>query len=473
MPTNKPKPAAKKAPAKPFQAAAQPAAGSAPVAPPSLPNKKSTPAIQLIRGMRDLLPVDQVYWKRISDVIEATAKAYAYDRLDTPMVEDHSLFLRGVGKQTDIVEKELFTWESAGGEQIALRPEGTAPAIRAYIQHGLWNQPQPVKLWYQGPMFRYDRPQAGRFRQFFQTGFECIGEADAVVDAQLIIISWNILKALDLDPVVRVNSLGTPESRANYKAALVSYFRSKKNHLSEEDKKRLLKNPLRLLDSKDPAMVELKAEAPQIVDWLDEESKAHFTRVLEYLDEVGVRYELDPYLVRGLDYYTKTVFEWYADSDDQDLAQSALGGGGRFDGLVEVLGGHPAPAAGFALGLDRIASRLKERDQSATAPSFVPSSMAPVDVFLAQLGDVGKKKALALFEEFRRAGILIGEAFSKSSIKAQMELANRRGAKWAIVVGQKEVLDGTAIIRDMDAGTQEIVDAKKVVHEVKKKLGLS
>lgn len=436
---------------------------------PTLPNKKSAQPIQLVRGMRDLLPSDQPYWKRVSDVIERTARAYAYDRIDTPMVEDQSLFTRGVGKLTDIVEKELFTWESPGGEQIALRPEGTASVVRAYIQHGLWNQPQPVKLWYQGPMFRYDRPQAGRFRQFFQAGFECIGEADAVVDAQLIILSWNILKALDLDAVVRVNSLGTPESRANYKAALVTYFRSKKNQLSEDDKRRLLKNPLRLLDSKDPAIQEFKAEAPQIVDWLDEESKAHFTRVLEYLDEVGVRYELDPYLVRGLDYYTKTVFEWYADSEDQELAQSALGGGGRYDGLVEVLGGHPAPAAGFSFGLDRIVSRLKERDRNAV---FVPANMAPVDVFLAQLGEVGRKKALALFEDFRRADILIGEAFGKSSIKSQMEVANRRGAKWAIVVGQKEVLDGTAIIRDMDAGTQEIVDAKKVVHEVKKKLGL-
>ncbi len=459
----KAKPVAKKAAPKPTTM------GSVAPAAPAAPSKKSAQPIQVVRGMRDLLPSDQPYWKLVSDAIERTARAYAYDRIDTPVVEDHSLFTRGVGKLTDIVEKELFTWESPGGEQIALRPEGTAPAVRAYIQHGLWNQPQPVKLWYQGPMFRYDRPQAGRFRQFFQAGFECIGEADAVVDAQLIILSWNILKALDLDAVVRINSLGTPESRANYKAALVSYFRSKKNQLSEDDKRRLLKNPLRLLDSKDPGMQELKAEAPQIVDWLDEESKAHFTRVLEYLDEVGVRYELDPYLVRGLDYYTKTVFEWYAESEDQELAQSALGAGGRYDGLVEVLGGHPAPAAGFALGLDRIVSRLKERDRNA---AFTPANMAPVDVFLAQLGEVGRKKALALFEEFRRADILVGEAFGKSSIKSQMEVANRRGAKWAIVVGQKEVLDGTAIIRDMDAGTQEIVDAKKVVHEVKKKLGL-
>jgi len=466
MPKKTTKPAA--APAKKFGKPAPAAVPAVPATPPALPNKKSAPAIQLMRGMRDLLPADQPYWQQVYRAVEDTAKAYAYDRLDTPLVEDHALFVRGVGKQTDVVEKELFTWETPGGEQVALRPEHTAGTVRAYIQHGLWNQPQPVKLWTMGPLFRYDRPQAGRFRQFFQASFECLGEADAVVDAQLIMISGNILKALDLDPVVRVNSLGTPESRANYKAALVSYFRSKKNHLSEDDKKRLLKNPLRLLDSKDPAMQDLKAEAPQIVDWLDEESKAHFTRVLEYLDELGIRYELDPYLVRGLDYYTKTVFEWYAGSDDQELAQSALGGGGRYDGLTEVLGGHPAPAAGFALGLDRIVSRLKERDRNAT---FVPSNMAPVEVFLAQLGEVGRKKALALFEEFRRAGVPIGEAFGKSSIKAQMEIANRRGAKWAVVVGQKEVLDGTAIIRDMDAGTQEIVDAKKAVHEIQKKLG--
>jgi len=313
-------------------------------------------------------------------------------------------------------------------------------------------------------MFRYDRPQAGRFRQFSQLGFEVIGDADPVIDAQLMVIGWSYLKMFGIDATVKVNSLGTPESRANYKNALVAYFRSKKAKLSEEDKKRLLKNPLRLLDSKDPAIQELKAEAPQIVDWLDEDSKAHFMRVLEYLDEVGVPYQLDPYLVRGLDYYTKTVFEWYANTEDAELAQSALGGGGRYDGLVEQLGGRPTTAAGFSFGLDRIVSRIKD-----TQPSS--SIGMKHEVFIAQLGDMGKKKALALFEEFREAGILVGEAFSKANIKQQMEIANRRGAKWVIVIGQKETLDGTAIIRDMDAGSQEIVDAKKVVHEIKKKLG--
>lgn len=430
------------------------------------PTKKSAQPLQVVRGMRDLLPVDQIYWKQIANQSETLAAAYGFERIDTPIVEDTSLFVRGVGRATDIVEKELYSWETPGGEGLSLRPEGTASVVRAYIQHGMLNQPQPVRLWYTGPMFRHDRPQSGRFRQFYQTGYEVIGDADPVIDAQLIILGWNFLKGLGIESTVRINSLGTPESRTNYKNALVAYFRSKKAKLSEDDKKRLLKNPLRLLDSKDPAVQELKAEAPQIVDWLDEESKAHFMRVLEFLDEVGVPYQLDPYLVRGLDYYTKTVFEWYANSDDQELAQTALGGGGRYDGLVESLGGRPVtPAAGMSLGLDRILSRLKEKN-----PPPPEHRLPHVDVFLAQLGEMGRKRSLALFEEFREAGIPVGEAFSKANIKAQMETANKRGAKWAIVIGQKEVLDGTVQIRDMDAGSQEIVDVKKVVHEIKKKL---
>ncbi len=444
------------APAKP----AEPQAQS--VAPPP---KKGMQPIQLVRGMRDLLPADYPYWKRMAVEAETIASAYGYEYIETPVVEETPLFVRGVGKTTDIVEKELYSWDTPTGEHLSLRPEFTAGIVRSYVQHGMLNLPQPVKLWVMGPLFRHDRPQAGRFRQFYQFGCECLGEADAIVDAQLIVMAWNFVKELGIDAAVRINSLGTPESRANYKNALTSYFRTKRNRLSEEDKKRLLKNPLRLLDSKDPVMQELKAEAPQMVDWLDEESKAHFMRVLEYLDEVGVTYQLDPYLVRGLDYYTKTVFELYAASDDQELAQSALGGGGRYDGLVELLGGRPTPAAGFGLGLDRIASRLKEKNPQMSV------EVKPVDVFLAQLGDMGRKKALALFEEFRHAGIQVGEALAKASIKAQMEVANKRGAKWAVIIGQKEVLDGTAVIRDMDSGTQEIVDAKKVVNEIKRKIG--
>lgn len=427
-----------------------------------IPNKKAPQPIAPPRGMRDLLPAEQPYWDMVRRACESVASAYGFDRIDTPVVEETGLFVRGVGKQTDIVEKEMYAFETSGGEKLALRPEGTAPIMRAYIHNGMVNLPQPVKLWYEGPMFRHDRPQHGRYRQFRQFGCEVIGEDDAVVDAQLALMCYIILKEIGIESTIRINSIGTPESRANYKNALVSYFRSKRARLSEEDKKRLLKNPLRVLDSKDPAVLEMKGEAPQIVDWLDEDAKAHFMRVLEYLDETSVPYQLDPYLVRGLDYYTKTVFEVYANSEDQDASQSALGGGGRYDGLAEILGGRPTPAAGFALGLDRIISRLK--DIGAQPPAQT------IDVFVAQLGEQGKKKALAIFEELRKAGIRAGEAFAKEAIKAQMEIANRRNAKWAVIVGQKEVLDGTAIMRDMDAGTQEIVDSRKIVNEVKKKL---
>ncbi|MEK7115910.1 MAG: histidine--tRNA ligase [Patescibacteria group bacterium] len=435
-----------------------------PVPAPAEPVKKALPAIGLVRGMRDILPEDQPLWNRMRAVSRSLAEAYGFERIDTPMVEETALFVRGVGKQTDLIEKELFSFDTVGGEHVSLRPECTAAIVRAFIHHGMFNLPQPVKLWYLGPMFRHDRPQHGRYRQFQQFGCEVLGDDGAVIDAQLILLAHLFFKELGIEATVQVNSIGTPESRANYKNALVSYFRTKRNKLSEDDKKRLLKNPLRILDSKDPAVQEMKTEAPQIVDWLDEASKGHFMRVLEYLDELDIPYQLNPYLVRGLDYYTQTVFEFYANSSDQDLAQSSIGGGGRYDGLCELLGGRPTPAAGFAVGLDRVFNLLKEMKLAS------PQNVA--DVFVAQLGDQGRKKALAIFEELRAHGIYAIEAFGKHAIKAQMEIANRKKVKCAIIIGQKEVLDGTAIIRDMDAGTQEIVDVRKVVQEVKKKLGI-
>lgn len=428
------------------------------------PAKKAPQPIALVRGMKDLLPAEQPIWEAMRAKARALSTAYGFERIDTPVLEETALFIRGVGKATDIVEKELYSFETTGGEHVSLRPEMTASVVRSYVHNGMFNLPQPVKMYYLAPMFRHDRPQHGRYRQFQQFGCEVLGDAGAVVDAQLILVSYLFLKELGIDATVQVNSIGTPESRQNYKNALLSYFRTKRPKLSEDDKKRLAKNPMRILDSKDPVIAELKAEAPQIVDWLDEESKAHFMRVLEYLDELGIQYQLNPYLVRGLDYYTKTVFELYANTSDPELAQSALGGGGRYDGLVEMLGGRPTPAAGFAMGLDRVYNLLKDKP--------VETKMV-TDVFVAQLGEQGRKRALSVFEELRQAGIHAGEAFAKDAIKAQMEVANRRGAKFAIIIGQKEVNEGTAVLRDMDSGTQEIIDVKKVVHELKKKLGLN
>ena len=426
------------------------------------PAKKGPSPLNQVRGMKDLLPTDQPLWDLMRDKARELSAAYSFERIDTPILEETALFVRGTGKYTDIVEKEMFSFDTVGGEHVSLRPENTPGVVRAYIQHGMLNLPQPIKLWYLGPMFRHDRPQHGRYRQFQQWGCEILGDAAAVVDAQLIFISYLFLKELGMESTVQINSIGTPESRVNYKNALVSYFRTRRNKLSEEDKRRLVRNPLRILDSKDPLVQEMKAEAPQIVDWLDEESKAHFMRVLEFLDELKVPYELNPYLVRGLDYYTKTVFELYTASADTELAQSAVGGGGRYDGLTEVLGGRPTPAAGFAMGLDRVFNLLKEQTKE--------SKPSNADVFVAQLGEQGRKRALAVFEELRHSGIPAGEAFSKDAIKAQMELANKKQAKLVVIIGQKEVLDGTAVIRDMDSGTQEIVDVRKIVQEIKKKL---
>jgi histidyl-tRNA synthetase len=433
------------------------------------PAKRKTHPPQLVRGMRDILNPDWPY----RDVMYAEAKKisedYAYERIETPVIEETALFVRGIGKMTDIVEKEMYSFETAGGEKISLRPEITAPVARAYIHHGMLNRPQPVKLWYWSHMYRHDRPQHGRYRQFSQWGCECLGDGAAVLDAQQAFLAWKLLDAIGVDASVHINSIGTPENRMHYREALVAYFRGKRHKLSDEDKRRLLKNPLRLLDSKEPVMDELKREAPQIVDWLDEESRTHFMSVLEFLDEMNVPYQLDPYLVRGLDYYTKTVFEIYpvvdeADPASEERAKLALGGGGRYDGLTETLGGKPTPACGFSLGVERVTAIMKQN-----RPELAEGADQQ-DVFVAQLGDQGRKKAFAIFEELRQEGIRAACSLSKDSIKSQMEIANKHGAKWTVIIGQKEVLDGTAIVRDMDAGTQEIVDAKKIVQEIRKKL---
>lgn len=427
------------------------------------PVKKGKAPPELLRGFRDVLPEEQGRWTMARDRVRMLADAYSFDRVELPILERADLFQRTLGKQTDVIEKEMYAFEDPSGDLVAMRPEATASVARAYINHGMLNLPQPVKLWYEGPMFRHDRPQAGRFRQFNQFGFESLGVPDPIVDAQLILIASRIFKELGVDVTIQINSIGTPESRQAYLAELSSYFRPHRNKLSEDDKRRLQKNPLRLLDSKDPAMVELLAGAPQIVDWLDEESKQHFMKVLEYLDEVGVTYQLNPHLVRGLDYYTRTVFEIWETGDEGERAQNALGGGGRYDGLVELIGGRPTPACGFAIGMERIVKAMADRGVNP------PPREKPL-VFFAQLGDAARRVGLRLFEEFRAAGIPVAEAFGKNALKTQLEVANKLEVPYALLLGQKEVLDGTIIIRDMDSGAQEIVDSGKIVSIMQRKL---
>lgn len=455
----------KKKPVKAVKAVKKPAPNQKVEIPEKPVAKRSGKAPQLLRGMRDTLPADEKYWDAIYSIIHRLAKSFGYGRINTPILEETSLFVRSVGKDTDIVGKEMYSFQNPSNENISLRPEATASIARAYITHGMLNLPQPVKLWYWGPMFRHDRPQSGRYRQFNQFGFEALGEESPVVDAQLIVVVTDFFKELGLPITVQVNSLGTPESRQTYKTELVSYYRSRRGQLCDDCKKRLNKNPLRLLDCKEEGCLSVRNEAPQIIDWLDDASKNHFMKVLEALDESEVPYILNPFLVRGLDYYTRTVFEIWPEGDEDEVRQTALGGGGRYDLLVEMLGGRPTPACGFAIGVERVINKLKSDEIS------VPETPDP-EIFFAQLGEQARIKALSLFEDFRKASIPLAEAFSKESLKAQLEIANKLKVKYTLILGQKEVLDGTILIRDMEAGIQEIVDQKKIVREVQKKLGI-
>ena len=430
--------------------------------------EKGKKAYSLLRGMHDILPREEKYWKNFYHTAENLAEHFQFSRIETPVLEEANLFIRSIGKGTDVVDKEMYVFEDRDGNKIALRPELTASAVRAYIMHGMWNMTQPVKMWYWGPMFRYDRPQAGRYRQFNQVGFETMGDGDPVVDAELILIAHNFYKDLGLPVEIHVNSIGVPEERQRYKTALVEYYRSKRSYLCDDCKQRLNKNPLRLLDCKQERCQPVKEDAPQIIDWLEEESKNHFTKVLEYLDELAVPYVLRSTLVRGLDYYTRTVFEVYPAAGDTEAlgAQSALGGGGRYDLLVQEMGGRPAPAAGFSLGIERSVSALK---QYLDANQIKPPTHK-FDAYLAQLGDQARRRALKTINELRNSDLKIDYNFSKNSLKSQLEAANSLQVPYALILGQKEVQDGTIIIRDMESGVQEIVDQKKVENLLKKKL---
>ena len=426
--------------------------------------KRTAPPPNLLRGMKDVLPGEQKFWTLIRNGVESIASGFGFERVDTPTLEETALFVRGVGKQTDIVEKELYSFVDQGGESMALRPELTAPLARAYVNHGMWNQPQPIKWFTWGRVFRHERPQSGRYRQFTQAGLDVFGDKHPVIDANLIFAAHALFKDIGLDALVLVNSIGDVPSREAYKNELVNYYRSKRSQICENCKKRLQRNPLRVLDCKEDGCVAVKAEAPQIVDFLNEESKNHFIRVLEYLDELEVPYQLQPHLVRGLDYYSHTVFEVVLAADAESQAsQSALAAGGRYDGLIETLGGTATPAVGFSWGIERIMLALKEK----SVP--VPEINTP-EVFVAQLGEPARRKTLALFNALRKDGVHVAESFSRDALKQQLEIANRLGVRFTVILGQKEVLDGTALIRDMDSGIQEIVDFKKCAIELKKML---
>jgi histidyl-tRNA synthetase len=420
----------------------------------------SKPKFQTVTGMHDILPQDQVYYERIQEVLKKVSSFYDFERIDTPVLEDADLFIRSVGENTDIVEKEMFTLRTKGKDFLALRPEGTASIMRAYIEHGFVSLPQPVRLWYYGPFFRYEKPQAGRFRQFNQLGVEIIGEKDPIVDVQTILVAYSVLHDLGLkNLMVKINSIGDDLCRPLYRKALVKYLREKKSTLCSDCQRRMKVNPLRVLDCKNEKCQETLSQAPQSVDYLCDECKKHLKDVLEYLDELKIPYCLDSRLVRGLDYYTRTVFEIVSNREGEN-AGDALAGGGRYDSLSKMLGGGDIPACGAAAGVERIVAEMKEVKAKVNFAS-VP------EIFFAQIGPLAKKKSLPILEDLRKAGIKVGEAFGKDALKAQLGKASRLGAKVVLILGQREALNNMILVRNMQTAKQVEVSQKDIIKEVK------
>lgn len=408
--------------------------------------------------MHDILPEEQKYYQRIYDVVSNVADFYGFGKIDTPVVEEIELFSKGIGLATDIVKKQMYSLKTRGGDILGLRPEWTAPVVRAYIENGMQNLPQPLKLWYFGPCYRYERPQSDRYRQFWQFGFEVFGEQNSVIDAQIIQIFYNILQDLKLkNLIIELNSIGDSNCRPYYKKLLANYFRSRESSLCINCKRRLKENVLRILDCKEEKCQPIKAEAPQTLDHLCDECHSHFKEILEFLDEIEIPYNLNPYLVRGLDYYTKTVFEIFAEENN------ALAGGGRYDKLVKLLGGKETPACGAAAGIERIISLMKSQEVK------FPKEQE-TQIFLAQLGSLAKRKSLKLLGDFRKAKIMVAESFGRDSLKAQLNRADKIRTRYTLILGQKEALEGVIIIRDMSNGKQEIVKIDKVVSEMRKRL---
>jgi len=425
------------------------------------------PKFQRPKGVRDIPPPEQKYFRKIYNVVENIASFYRFQKIETPVLEETELFSKGIGLTTDIVQKEMYSLKTKGGDYLSLRPEGTAPIVRSFIEKGMFNLPQPVKLWYFGPYFRYEKPQLGRFRQFWQFGLEVFGERNPVIDAQIIQIFYNILKELKIkNLLIEINSIGDSQCRPYYKKLLINYLRSREQALCLDCRRRLRANPFRILDCKQEKCQRIISQAPQVIDHLCEECHQHFKEVLEFLDEIELPYHLNPYLVRGLDYYTKTVFEIFETSVAQIpemVTQNALVGGGRYDALVKLLGGKDSPAVGAAAGVERIVSTMKEKKVRLPQPF-------QSKVFLAQLGKLAKRKSLKLFEDFRKAKIPVTESFGRDSLKAQLARADKLGVNFTLILGQKEALEGTIIIRNMKTGRQKIVNLKKIVAEMEKRL---
>lgn len=400
------------------------------------------------RGTFDILPQEHPYWKYVEEKAASLCQLYGYQPLSTPIFEDAQIFTKTVAGGTDIVDKEMYIFEDKSGQELALRAEGTAPVCRAYLEHGLFNLPQPVKLYYIGPAFRYERPQSGRYRQHHQFGFEALGEADPALDAEVIEMSQHFFYSLGLSQfIIQLNSIGCKVCRPGYLEVLKQHYSGYTDRLCPDCKVRLVKNPLRLLDCKKPACQEMAKTAPKIADYLCHECQLHFESVQKYLGVMRIPFQLNPRLVRGLDYYTRTVFEI---EPQENGAQSTLGGGGRYDNLIEELGGKPTPAVGFAAGLERIILNLKKQKLD------IPALPKP-DVFLAYLEGEAKIEATKLASELRKDGIPVIMATGDKSLKGQMRQANSLGIACALILGEEEVSKRNVILRDMRSGEQKTI----------------
>ena len=419
--------------------------------------------LQAPRGMSDLLPEDEALWRLVRDTAEHVAGLFGYSLISTPIVEDVRVFARTSGDESDIVSKEMYVFEDRGGGKLALRPEGTASVCRAYLEHGMASRPQPVRLYYFGPMFRYDRPQAGRYRQLWQFGAECIGDASPAADAEAIELQHTIFRELGLkDLVLRINSIGTAETRRGYTEHLREHLRPHLETLSHDSQRRFETNVLRILDSKEDAAHPALREAPSILDHLSGEDAEHFAAVRSLLDAAGVAYEVDHSIVRGLDYYARTVWEFEPPSEDGEAGgQATVGAGGRYDGLIELLGGPPTPGTGFATGIERTLLNLRARGIEA------PESPS-VDVVTIPLGEQGPAAALRLAQALRAAGLAVRAGVPGRSLRAALRGANASGARYAAIVGDDEAARGVVQLKPLATdGEQREVAAGDAVAAVR------
>lgn len=398
-----------------------------------------------IKGTEDVLPKESYKWQFVEDIMRKEAQSYGFKEIRTPVFEHTNLFSRGVGQTTDVVQKEMYTFDTKGGESVTLRPEGTAGAARAVLEHGVLNEGLPVKASYFVSCYRYEKPQAGRLREFHQFGLEEYGTSDPVADAELICAAQSIFDRLQIRDIhLEINSIGCPRCRKEYHKALREYFEQYKDKLCETCLSRLEKNPMRILDCKSPEDKEIAKNAPKVTDYLCEECQEHFQQVKSYLDCAGVEYTVNPTIVRGLDYYTKTVFEFVTDYIG---AQGTVCGGGRYDGLIEELGGKHVPSLGFAMGMERLLMLMEKQGIEIPAPS-------PCDLYIAPLGEEAKKKAFALVGKVRESGLFAETDVVSRGLRAQMKYADKIGARFSIVLGDDEITKGEAVVKNMETGQQ-------------------